>query len=238
MSNSPARETDDVEVGMSLTDNSPPPTHGESNRVELELPPPYSTAAARGAPPSYSSLYGDMQTAKGESKNPFDYMLKVWKLILRLACVTKFMIVVLTVPLAMIIIGSVFFNDCPTDRIIPIVLIVLGAAYITKTFMDLRSRLEVRNEDEVGAIRRKDLAQKIASVILGLFILAFFIAGNYIVFSIYNVVVMDDAESPNYCNPILYNFAFWIMIVIYIVGTLLCCCVCCVAGVASWRADD
>ena len=54
-----------------------------------------------------------------------------------------------------------------------------------------------------------------------------------------NRVDFDNQLSENYCHMTLYKFAFWIIIITYIMMAVSCCLSCCRAcfkGVSSLKA--
>ncbi len=51
--------------------------------------------------------------------------------------------------------------------------------------------------------------------------------GNVWVFGAKTTVTFDNEQSPNYCHKTLYEFAFWIIIITYILMVVSCCLSCC-----------
>jgi hypothetical protein len=66
----------------------------------------------------------------------------------------------------------------------------------------------------------------VISIILGLFLLIWFIIGCVWVFSKTGVVQFDATSSSNYCNPVLYKWTFALIIVTFIWAFIQCCISC------------
>jgi len=59
------------------------------------------------------------------------------------------------------------------------------------------------------------------------------------VFGAKNRVNMNDTRSADYCHPTLYQFAFWILIITYILMVVSCCISCfraCFKSVSTLKA--
>lgn len=211
-------EKQDLETGLNTS--PPPPQYGASIP---EAPPPSYEDAPKDAPPSYQSIFGQMQDAKQNSSGVLDFLQKLVKLLLNTIAVTIFMGIMLAVPIAMVVIGSIYVNDCPAEKMIPIYLIVAGACYIVKNLIDLCGRARSReDQDQHGNTPSNGLSR-----LLGCFLLGFFIAGNVWIYR--NYPPDSDMESPHYCNPVVYYFAFWITTLVYIFCAFTCLCLCCAA---------
>ncbi|XP_071488520.1 transmembrane protein 272-like [Diadema antillarum] len=175
--------------------NSDPEKAADSTEGILpsEAPPSYDAAGTESAPPpSYQSLYGQLKDCKEKNSNPVSFMSAMCKLLLNTLCVTILMALVLAIPIAMIVIGKTFIdapctkNDCPVQYLIPIYLIVMGAVYSCKSLMDLKVRFQrsrLPPEEQEGF--QPSTGESAVSNIVGLFLFAFFIAGNVWIYGIY-----------------------------------------------------
>ena len=83
---------------------------------------PYSSAE----PPSYDSLFGRIRDTHKASRNVIDFVVKVILLLLGTIGCTIACSITVVIPFCMIVIGSVYFHDCPAEPYIPIFLIVGG----------------------------------------------------------------------------------------------------------------
>ena len=66
-----------------------------------------------------------------------------------------------------------------------------------------------------------------------------FLKGNVWVFGANNRVQHDNPQLNTYCQMTLYRFAFWIIIITYIMMAVSCCLSCCRAcfkGISSLKA--
>ena len=77
-------------------------------------------------PPSYDSLFGRIRDTHKASRNVIDFVLNVTLLLLGTIGCTIACSITVVIPFCMIVIGSVYFHDCPAEPYIPIFLIVGG----------------------------------------------------------------------------------------------------------------
>ncbi|XP_035687447.1 transmembrane protein 272-like [Branchiostoma floridae] len=210
-----------------------------ASNFDTEEPPSYGTVDNKtdAGPPSYSSLYGEIKKASEESDGNVDFAKKASALIAGSVGCTIGIGFMLALPIAYIVIGAVYLHDCTIQRMIPIYLIVMGSFSAAKNIMSLGERFRNHRENET----EKNAKPNPLDGLLGCFILAWFIAGNVWIYSVYTTVNMKDATDANYCQPTLYLFAFWATTVTYIfLGVMMCCC-CCAAvvfGSAAARSEQ
>ena len=113
---------------------SPPPSyHDIPGTVPLHQgsargpPPSYQDAVDPNAePPSYDSLFGRIRDTHKASRNFIDFLAKLLLLLLGTIGCTIACSVTVVIPICMIVIGSIHFNDCPAEPNIPLFLIVGG----------------------------------------------------------------------------------------------------------------
>lgn len=116
---------------------------------------------------------------------------------------------------AMLIVGAIKNDDCPTERLIPIYLIVAGAVGVVSKLLPFINR----------KLNSKILT--IVAYILYLFEFIWMIFGSYWVFSKYKPVFDDNEDKQWYCNRTAYYLAFglltvnWVLLAITII--LICC---------------
>ena len=77
-------------------------------------------------PPSYDSLFGRIRDTHKASRNVIDFVVKVILLLLGTIGCTIACSITVVIPVCMIVIGSVYFHDCPAEPYVPIFLIVGG----------------------------------------------------------------------------------------------------------------
>ncbi|XP_053318872.1 transmembrane protein 272-like [Spea bombifrons] len=126
--------------------------------------------------------------------------------------------------IANIVLGSVYINGCPGQRLIPYYLIVLGVGSLLLLSLTCLPCGDGRDPP------RTTLGLLCAQGALALFLFAFFIAGNVWIYSLYSEP-WDSAGDPKWCNRILYLYAFWIttffhMCFLLIIIAFLCLFIC------------
>merc|ERR1739838_1290706 len=115
----------------------------------------------------------------------------------------------LAIAIAMIVMGAVYLNYCPAEKMIPIYLVVAGVVYLLQNALNYDERQSVSNP-----------SVRCSNVILALFSLAWFIAGNVWIFRKRNYMPLDEE-----CATSLYSFAFGLLITKYIIFGLSLCCI-------------
>ncbi|KAG8181408.1 hypothetical protein JTE90_023571 [Oedothorax gibbosus] len=124
--------------------------------------------------------------------------------------------VIYGVSIAMVVIGSLYLDECPVQPYIPIYLVVGGSFGIFYNFISSCCQSDKRScfDD-----------------IMSLFLFVWFILGCVWVYSVKHVEFYVTTD-PDYCHKTCYNFAFWLLNVTFILlGALLglaCCAGCCV----------
>lgn len=203
-----------------------PPNYG----TDTAAPPTYDEAT--GPPPSYQSLFGEIKDARQGSSSVLDFLKKLIIILVGTIGCTIAIGVVMAIPIAMIVIGAKYKNDCPVEEKIPIYLIVAGAVGIFRQLISLCQRAK-RNEDDGNEEEKKHSPFE---SILDTFLFVWFICGNVWIYRNYEPNY-DSSSGKAYCNQTLYLFAFWITTSTYILCGVMCCCVCCVAVCAVVSGD-
>ncbi|XP_070554345.1 transmembrane protein 272-like isoform X2 [Ptychodera flava] len=206
-----------------------PPTYGTPPPLyqpDANAPPSYEDAN-RDAPPSYQSLFGQMQEAKRSSTGATDFFKKFLAVVLGTLGCTIGIGIIMAIPIAMIVMGSLYLHDCPIEPYIPIYLIVGGCFGVLKNLVSLGQRVKRHNEE--GGEQEDNVKSDPFNSLLNCFLLAWFIAGNVWIYRSYEPDY-EDKSSDSYCSEPLYKFAFWLTNATYIMLVLCCCCLCCAAG--------
>jgi hypothetical protein len=177
-------------------------------------------------PPEYDSLFGKIKAKRAESSGVSEFIAGVIAIILGTIGCTICIGCILVIPITMVAIGSVYVYDCPRERFIPVYLIVSGVFAIVAALSDIIQRCICKeNHQQVqpdGRIRLNPI-----DCLSNVFLFAWFIAGNVWIYRTYNGGFQTiDKGEPDYCNPVLYWFAFWLMTGTYIVVALMLCCGC------------
>jgi len=211
---------------------SPPPSYHDipgtvpaHQGVSRGPPPSYEEAVDPNAePPSYDSLFGRIRDTHKASRNVIDFVVKVILLLLGTIGCTIACSITVVIPFCMIVIGSVYFHDCPAEPYIPIFLIVGGSFSAFKYFIGVLSRVR---RAETGADQDPQPTHPVQSLIT-FFLCGWFITGCVWVYRIYWPITQENmAGTENYCNPVVYLFAFWLITTAYIFLGLFTSCICC-----------
>ena len=91
-------------------------------------------------PPSYDSLFGRIRDTHKASRNVIDFVVKVILLLLGTIGCTIACSITVVIPFCMIVIGSVYFHDCPAEPYIPIFLIVGGEFFTYRVSTEFLSQ--------------------------------------------------------------------------------------------------
>lgn len=189
-------------------------------------------------PPSYSQI----DTAGRETTPEEDTLILTrwkWVLIVVLAIVwVLFLIALGAVPLALISMGVIHQDECPENERIPDWMVVMGAGMLFWTLL-LRIAAKKRTiiERELRATnpglpdysvfveklfneRHRKLSQAIG--IFQIFLVIWLIIGSIWVFNCKDCREYDyqDNGPETGCDKDTYNFAFWFLISLYIMGAL------------------
>ncbi|KAG8234951.1 hypothetical protein J437_LFUL015519 [Ladona fulva] len=211
--------------------NSPPPSyhdipgtvpvHGNNDRGP---PPSYEEAIDPNAPPpSYDSLFGRVREAHKSSKGIFDFLKNLFLLLLGTVGCSIILGVTIVIPVCMIVIGSMYFNDCPQGEYIPVYLVVGGGFGVFKQLLYISSKVRPRDEEQPEERMRQSNMQ----TLINCFMLGWFIIGSVWVFKEYEPSY--DPSREDYCNRTLYLFAFWLITSVYIALGIVTLCLCSVS---------
>lgn len=205
-----------------------------------EPPPSYESAIATNsppeAPPTYQSIFGDLQRVKKESNSVLEFFKNLaiffFSTIGFFVCLALF----LAIPVACIIIGVQYKDDCKIQPKIPLYLIVLGVFCIFRNLLCLYDKGKKRLCDRDSTNEDEGVKKTGCSGITDVFLFSWFICGNIWVYGSSEPRYFDP-DSSYYCDKTLYLFAFWLNTSVFILFGTLCCCFatvgCCVAVFAN-----
>jgi len=142
-------------------------------------------------------------------------------------------------PVAQLIIGRLYVNDCPINTNIPHYLVVAGSITLTDIILGIllgvltvaivKPAMKAADHDAVGTGLTASICCLMCGITTVLFALAVFvmgwtIAGLIWVFGAWNKVQYVQPNQSNYCHPTLYRFTYWLFILPFILGFVFCCC--------------
>lgn len=191
-----------------------------------EQPPPSYDSIPVEPPPTYDSIFGELRNARSEASGVGDFLKKVIYIILSTIGCTVCLGLTLAIPIACIVLGFKYKNDCPKQDMIPIYLIVAGSFGVLRNIIGLYNQIKNRNENETEEENRSQ-KKTAAERTIDCFLFAWFIVGNVWIYRIYEPSY-DKTNGDNYCDYTLYMFAFWTTTATYIFLGVMCCCMCCI----------
>lgn len=208
---------------------SPPPSYHDipgtvpaHQGVSRGPPPSYEDAVDPNAePPSYDSLFGRIRDTHKASRNFIDFLARLLLLLLGTIGCTIACAVTVFIPICMIVIGSIHYNDCPAEPYIPLFLIVGGAFSVFKYLIGVITRIRQGDSNS-----QEPPQPHPAQSLITCFLCGWFITGCVWVYRVYKPN-FDDEESSSYCNETVYIFAFWLITTAYIFLGLFTSCICC-----------
>ena len=137
-----------------------------------------------------------------------------------------------------------YFNDCDIEPKIPLFLIVFGCVALLQTTMHLFKMCLCRRKDDEQNSGAREKGGNFCESILTLFLFVWIIVGSYYTFNAFNPWNNNDkmscssgGDSDYCCDPPVMLFSFVVLILIYSIFALSCCCVCCCVFCASFLAS-
>ncbi|XP_067663618.1 uncharacterized protein [Haliotis asinina] len=194
----------------------------DSDVAVVCLPPPYEPPIrVPDSPPSYDSLFGRVIAAHNNSSSRIDFLKKFYELLRETLGCTLFLGIIMAVPVTMIVMGCMHLFDCPAEQYIPLYLLVGGIALSAKFIKAFLEMYTCKDCCMVEQGRGKNALEGI----LDFFIVGWFVAGNIWIYQTQGHFDSRNPESPNYCSPYVFYFAFWLTTSVYILLALLLCCI-------------
>ncbi|EFX89714.1 hypothetical protein DAPPUDRAFT_310279 [Daphnia pulex] len=250
-SHSTPTESQPHEISTSITINatdeqtSPEGLHQQQRLFEPPFPPP-ATIIARvdshqpppsyeeindpnAPPPSYDSLFGRVREVRKTSRGFVDFIKNLFFFLLGKIGLMIVIGVTILIPICMLVVGAVYFNDCPAESHIPIYLIVGGACGLLKQFLSLRVRSQQSQQADLE-VPDSSLTASVQSLINS-FLICWFITGCYWVYHVYEPNYYDQSDSK-YCSHVLFSFTFWLLTSTYIFVGVVIILLCCISSTA------
>jgi hypothetical protein len=216
----------------------PPPyaySYGATASAASEPPEYGDQSGSDELPPSYDSLYGQVRAAKAQSSGISDFLKKFFVIIFSTIYCTVVIGIFLAIPVSMIVMGSVYFNDCPCEPFIPLYLVVGGCFGVLRNLSSMVQRIKNKRENR----NEENAHTNPFDGIVGCFLVAWFIAGNVWIYRTQYKLTYTPG-SPWFCDYTLYWYSFWLITSVYIVAAVSCCCFCasvCICSFLPQSAD-
>lgn len=192
-------------------------------------PPTYLEAIDPNAPPpTYDSLFGRVQEIQKSSSGLFDFVKNLTLILVGTIGCSIVITITIVIPISMIVMGSLYLEACPVAVNIPIYLIVGGVFGLLKQLLYIRT--DFRRTSAGGAQAQASDCTKSLQRMISFFLSCWFVAGCFWVYRVFRPDA--DEDSPFYCDPTLYSYAFWLLTSLYIFLGAATLCLCCVSGTA------
>lgn len=195
--------------------------------------PKEGDAAVSTEPPAYSSVFKRVRSARQQSTSKVGFAKALPAILIGSVGCTICIGLTLALPISMIVMGAIYLDECPVQRMIPIYLVVGGTFSL---FVNLMSLLESICQQKNPDRPRSGLSNLLNACegFIGCFMLIWFIIGNVWIYSTFGKFTTTPGDDT-FCNPTLYWYAFWITTAGYIIlGVLIisicvimCCALCC-----------
>lgn len=132
-----------------------------------------------------------------------------------------------SVPIVQFIIGLIYINRCTVQQFTPIYMILSGifgiAFFVVALIIYINIRRQISLSRYVGASNRPASLRILVPVfiILLLFVLGWWIAGQVVVFQVKLRVDLTFPDLPEYCHPTLYQAAYTLIFIDYLIGFIV-----------------
>ncbi|TKR76949.1 hypothetical protein L596_018009 [Steinernema carpocapsae] len=213
----------------------PTPTAPIDHDPEIaEQPPSYDAAMdPNSAPPTYDSLYGEFQQVNS-TRGLAVFISRLISIIFATVAAAIILAILNVVPLAMIIIGSVNYHNCPVERWIPMWLLLFGVFSIIKSATNFYYRKKNMNKNRAQGTPRTNINQENVvynpfDAVLNSILVVLLVLGSVWIYSVYGDVQYNDSQKNTYCDQFTYVFSFVFVTIGYvlILMSIFCCCCCC-----------
>ncbi|CAF3098939.1 unnamed protein product [Rotaria socialis] len=145
------------------------------------------------------------------------------------------------IPIIQLSIGLYFKGMCPIDQRIPTYMIVAGSCGLALAgltiFLAITFKCLIADSTAMNIVGSCGVCLNVlATVLISIFLFIWFIFGCVWVFNIRSEVQFKDKSSGNYCNAVLYEATF-VLLIISIIWAFLQCCFSCFRQCCSTGRD-
>ncbi|XP_003389967.1 PREDICTED: uncharacterized protein LOC100634411 isoform X3 [Amphimedon queenslandica] len=223
-----------------MEEKAPPPSYSDT---VTDKAPISSSLGRTDAPPAYGDLFPGFQDVRDQvdkarqSEGPAPAPVAVPLTLCNILCKSFFCgccyLLLAALPVAMIVIGSVYLHDCTLQGRIPVFLIVFGCFSLLQTCCGVGKMFCCRgNDDENDNQNRRKKGGNFCEGLITTFLFIWVIVGSVYTFGAWNTWVdsgRNNCPGTDCCNPVLMYFAFSTLLLMYGISALcLCCFFCCV----------
>nr|CAB3262838.1 uncharacterized protein LOC100183982 [Phallusia mammillata] len=194
----------------------------ESRQVDTkdpENPPQYGSqpsANASSPPPAYGSWLDQHKDIRNTATTRQEYMKKSGEAFYNNESSLPMQLLFFPIPLSMAIVGGINWNNCPTQRLIPIWLVVAGGVFVALRVLSLIDIYIIKKKKQGTDDNQQNQSTfKGFTSIASIFLFAWFICGNVWVFGKYRPE-LDNRSDPNYCDRGTYLYSFSLIIITFI----------------------
>lgn len=170
-----------------------------------------------------------------QNQNFFLFLKSLFLVLFPVGC-TIILGITIVIPVCMVVIGSMYLNQCPQGEYIPVYLLVGGKDTLDHILFtptdDLFNRFLLFSKGIMGVIKpllslsthvrqspdeqaTLQASQSGTQSLINWFMLGWFLIGSYWIYRIYEPNY--DKSRGLYCNRTLYTFSFWLVSSVYIV---------------------
>ena len=143
-----------------------------------------------------------------------------------------YLLFILALPTSKLVLGILYRDECPVNQNIPLYMIVSGSAGIAIVLFLLLSssctycRSSIKAQKATHGLMIFSIAfGRGMQAVLAIFLFVWFFFGNVWVFSVRSrlrTVRSIDGNNENYCHPVLYWPAFYLLIFTYVASVFVC----------------
>jgi hypothetical protein len=127
-----------------------------------------------------------------------------------------------SIAIVSLIFGILHLHHCPIQPLIPVYLIVEGVVGLLIFVIHVLAVVYILFITKFKYFFIATVA--LLTAFLGLFLFAWFLAGNVWIFRVVKRVQFTDRTKVNsYCHGTLYHAAFWLLITQYVMTVFFCC---------------
>lgn len=179
-------------------------------------------------PPSYFNVINGLKVAKKSSTTPVETVRNTFNVIFGSVCYTGFMLAYTILPAAQILYG--YPNTCDSKPFLPYWLTVNGSLGFAYVFINIMTSLinSLNRKSRTDGPSRPTKVLNCLGSIVTIFLMTWFVVGNYLVVSLYIEAQDPDILSniETFCDKMAYAVAFWTIVAHYVTIGVFCLCVC------------